>query len=146
MTGGEICSSIAHGQPRKGTHGSWSQQALGGSMGLQRQKWQPEDPEMAPGRHGATKPSVAPWVVKTKMAPRGPGKDARGSWSHQGLFGSMALQEQNGTPKTRKTSIRSNSISYAKPINIICNYNLWSTHRGVDVPFQFHPNRRRRPI
>ena len=42
-----------------------------------------------------------------QMAPPKPGKDTRGSWSHQGIFGSMALQEQNGTPMTRKTSIRS---------------------------------------
>ena len=58
--------------------------------------------EKAPTGHGASKLSVAPWVVKTKMAPRGPGKDARGSWSHEALGGSMCRQDQNGPPKTWK--------------------------------------------
>ena len=140
--------------------------------------------EKAPTGHGASKLSVAPWVVKTKMAPRGPGKDARGSWSHEALGGSMCRQDQNAPPKPGKDTMEPprplwlhgspgakwhpkdsedvnpeqleqgwmkalrRSISYAKTINIICNYNLWSTQtcRGIDVPFQFHPNRRRRPI
>ena len=38
-------------------------------QGSSRPKWHPEDPEKTPAGHGATKPSVSPCVVKTKMAP-----------------------------------------------------------------------------
>ena len=125
--------------------------------GSSRPKWYPEDPQKTPAGHGATKPSVAPCVVKTKMAPPKPGKDTmeppRPLWLH-GSPGAKwhpkdsedvnPEQLEQGWMKALRRS-----ISYAKTINIICNYNLcsiWSTHRGIDVPFQVHPNRRRRPI
>ena len=69
MTGGEICSSIARGQPRKCTHRSWSQQALGGSMGRQDQNGTPRTRKrrprvMEPPRplwlHGSPRPKRHP--------------------------------------------------------------------------------------
>ena len=54
--------------------------------GSSRPKWHPEGPQKTPAGHGATKPSVAPCVVKTKMAPPKPGKDTmeppRPLWLH----------------------------------------------------------------
>ena len=154
MTGGEICSSIARGQPRKCTHRSWSQQALGGSMGRQdqngtprtrkrrprvmeprsprwlhvssRPKWPPQNLEKTPADHGATKASLAPWLSRSKMAPQRLGRRQSGAIRARLDEGFETFINLGLLPETY---VDMEFTIGKQRFKIICNYNVWSTHR-----------------
>ena len=123
------------------------------------------DHEKAPAGHGAIKPSVlqdqngTPRTTKRHPRVMEPPRplwlhgSPRPKWHPKDSEDVSPEQLEQGWMKAlRRSSVwncslrlmgASNSqfasksyISYAKTINIICNYNLWSTHRGIDVPFQ----------
>ena len=122
--------------------------------GSSRPKWHPEDPEKTPAGHGATKPSVAPCAVKTKWPPQnlektpadhGATKASLAPWLSRSKMAPQRLgRRQSGAIRARldegfetfinlgllpETYVDMEFTIGKQRFKIICNYNVWSTHR-----------------
>ena len=130
------------------------QASSGWLHGSSRPKWHPEDPQTTSACHGATKPSVAPCAVKTKWPPQnlektpadhGATKVSLAPWLSRSKMAPQRLgRRQSGAMRARldecfetfislgllpETYVDMEFTSGKQTFKIICNYDVWSTHK-----------------